>query len=80
MDTPEDVADRIAKFHAALTPDERWRIASGMFETAKAIVASSLSPDLSAADRALAMARRMYAAELPEAALRALVGAHTKST
>jgi hypothetical protein len=40
-----------------------------MFDTARAIVESSLSPNLSRRERRLAYARRMYGDELPEAAL-----------
>jgi len=79
MDTPEDFAARVATYHADLTPDERWRIASGMFDTARAIIVSSLSPELSPAERALAVVRRLYAGELPEAALQAVVVAHSRS-
>lgn len=52
-----------------MTPDERIRIASSMFDTARAIVESSLPPDLGRRARRLAYARRMYGDELPEAAL-----------
>lgn len=45
------------------------RIASSMFDTARAIVESSLPPNLSRRERRLAYARRMYGDELPEAAL-----------
>lgn len=40
-----------------------------MFETARTIVLSSLPPNLSRGERRLAVARRFYAGELPEAAL-----------
>lgn len=40
-----------------------------MFDTARAIVESSLPPNLSRRERRLAYARRMYGDELPEAAL-----------
>jgi hypothetical protein len=43
--------------------------ASSMFDTARAIVESSLSPNLGRRERRLAYARRMYGDELPEAAL-----------
>jgi hypothetical protein len=45
------------------------RIASSMFETARAIVESSLPSNLTRRDRRLAFARRLYAGEMPEAAL-----------
>lgn len=40
-----------------------------MFETARAIVESSIPAGLSRRDRRLALARRFYQGELPEAAL-----------
>ncbi len=52
-----------------MTPDERVRIAASMFETARAIVLSSLPPDLPRRERRLALAKRFYEGELPEAAL-----------
>jgi hypothetical protein len=42
-----------------------------MLETAGAIIESSLSPDLTIEERRLAVARRLYAEELSEAALTA---------
>lgn len=52
-----------------MTSDERVRIAASMFDTARAIVLSSLPPHLSRRERRLALARRFYSGELPEAAL-----------
>jgi hypothetical protein len=54
-----------------MTPDQRIRIASSMFETARKIVDSSLPPNVTRKERRLAFARRLYAGELPEAALQA---------
>ena len=79
MDTSPDIAARLAQFHAELTPDERWRIAAQMFETARAIVASSLPVGLSPAEQAVAIARRLYDTELPEAAFEAIRVAHSQS-
>jgi hypothetical protein len=59
----------VAERHRRMTADERMRIVSSMFDTARAIVESSLSPDLSRRERRLAYAKRMYGDELPEAAL-----------
>jgi len=59
----------VAERHRQMTPDERVRVASSMFETARAIVESSLPAGLSRRERRLAYARRMYGAELSEAAL-----------
>jgi len=44
------------------------RIASSMFETAHAIIESSLPKSLTGRQRRLAFARRLYEGELPEAA------------
>lgn len=52
-----------------MTPDERLKIAASMFETARAIVLSSLPPELDPTQQRLALARRFYLNELPEAAL-----------
>ena len=78
MDTSPDFVARAATFHAGLTPDERWRIASAMFETAKAIIESSLPPELTAPERAMAVARRLHGDELSEAALQAVAVAHSR--
>jgi hypothetical protein len=68
-DTHPEFIARVAAHYASLTPLERMRIAAGMYQTARAIVASSLPPGLSREERRLAIARRMYGTELPEAAL-----------
>lgn len=59
----------VAERHRQMTPEERMRIASSVFDTARAIVESSLPPNLSRRERRLAYARRMYGDELLEAAL-----------
>ena len=68
-DTSSKVAAMVAERHRQMTPDERVRIASSMFDTARAIVESSLPAGLNRRERRLAYARRMYGAELPEAAM-----------
>lgn len=68
-DTSPKIEAMVNERYKRMTPDERVRIAASMFETARAIVLSSLPPDLSRRDRRLALARRFYAGELPEAAL-----------
>lgn len=70
-DTSPEMERRIAAYYAALTPGQRLTIAADMFETARAIVESSLPQGLSRRERRLAYARRMYGRELPEAALEA---------
>lgn len=47
------------------------KISSSMFETARALIDSSLPANLSPRERRLAFARRLYGDELPEAALQA---------
>jgi hypothetical protein len=51
-----------------MTPDERVRIAASMSAAARAIVLFSLPPNLSRYGRRLALAKRFYEGELPEAA------------
>ena len=68
-DTSREVAAMVAERHRQMTPEERMRIAASMFDTARAIVESSLPANLSRRERRLAYARRMYGNELPEAAL-----------
>jgi hypothetical protein len=55
--------------HPQSSPDRHMRIASSMFETARAIIGSSLPLDLTRRERRLAFAKRLYAGELPDAAL-----------
>lgn len=68
-DTSAAVAALVAERHRAMGPDERVRAAAASFEVARAIVESSLPTGLSREARRLAVARRFYAGELPEAAL-----------
>ncbi len=68
-DTSANVAAIVAERHRRMTSDERVNIASTMFDTARAIVESSLPPDLTRRERRLALAERLYGKELPRAAL-----------
>ena len=70
-DTSATVARLVADRHRAMTAEERWRIASSLFDSARAIVDSSLPDDLSRPQRRAALARRLYGTELPEAAIAA---------
>ena len=70
-DTAAAVADLVAKRHREMTPAERWEAASSMFETARAIVESSLPAHLTRDERQLAVTRRLYGNELPERTLEA---------
>jgi hypothetical protein len=68
-DTPPEFEAMVNERYQRMSPDERVRIAAAMYDTARAIVLSSLPHGLSRRDRRLAFARRFYEGELPEAAL-----------
>jgi hypothetical protein len=68
-DTSAAVAQLVADHHRGMTPEERLRVAASLYETARIIVDSSLPQDLTREERRLAIARRFYGDELPEAAL-----------
>lgn len=68
-DTSPKIAAMVAERYGRMTPEERMKIASEMFDTARAIVESSLPPSLTRSERRLALAKRLYGKELPEAAL-----------
>lgn len=70
-DTSPKIEAMVDERYKQMTPDERVQIAASMFDTARVIVLSSLPPDLSRRERRLALARRFYEGELPEAALTA---------
>jgi hypothetical protein len=68
-DTATRFEELVTERHRQMTPRERLEIASAMFDTARAIIESSLTPGLSRRERRLEVAKRLYAGELPEAAL-----------
>lgn len=68
-DTSPKMKAMIRERYRQMTPDERVKICADMFEAARAIVISSLPKNLSRRDLRLAVARRFYGNELPEAAL-----------
>lgn len=68
-DTSPAIAALVARRHQEMSPLERMQAASAMFDTARAIVESSLPRELCRRDRRLALAKRIYGAELPEIAL-----------
>ena len=68
-DTSPGMERIVTERYRRMTSDQRMRIASSMFETARQIVESSLSTNMTRRERRLAFARRLYAGELPEAAL-----------
>ncbi|MGQ0383228.1 MAG: hypothetical protein ACT4UP_00875 [Gammaproteobacteria bacterium] len=67
-DTTPEFSRIVAERHLAMPPEERLRAASDMFETARAIVESSLPAGLTTYERRLALIRRIYGSELPPAA------------
>ena len=81
-DTSPEMDKMVAERYKLMTPDRRMRIASSMFETARAIIESSLPLNLTRRERRLAFAKRLYAGELPDAALLAFAewkGCHLES-
>ncbi|MEP6885330.1 MAG: hypothetical protein ABJC66_11320 [Gammaproteobacteria bacterium] len=70
-DTSSKIAERVARRYAEMSPDERMQAASGMFDTARIIIESSLPATLSRRDRRIALARRLYGNELTDAAVNA---------
>lgn len=68
-DTSADVERLVRDRYASMTPEERMRIAASMYETARAIVESSLPNGLTTEQRRYAVAKRLYGDELPETAL-----------
>ena len=73
-DTVPLFATVVVERHRAMTPDERLQAASDMFDTARAIVESSLPAGLSRRDRRIALISRLHGNELPKAALEAFAG------
>ena len=67
-DTAPRFSQVVAERHLTMTPEERLRAASDMFDTARAIVDSSLPAELTGHDRRLALVRRIYGDELSPAA------------
>ena len=68
-DTSASISELVADRYRAMTPADRWLAASSLFATARAIVESSLPSGLTVEERRLAIVRRLYGDELPEAAL-----------
>ena len=68
-DTSPEMERIVSERYRQMSADERMRIASSMFETARKIVESSLPAGMSREERRLAWARRLYGGELPEKAL-----------
>ncbi len=66
-DTSAAISEVVSDRYRSMTPAERWLAASSLFETAR--VDSSLPSGLTMEQRRLAIIRRLYKNELPEAAL-----------
>lgn len=78
-DTSADIAARVFERHRRMSALARMQAAAAMFDAAREIIRSSLEPHIAADSCAgrLALARRLYAGELPEAALLAFADYHT---
>jgi hypothetical protein len=68
-DTSAAISAVVIDRYRSMTPEERCRAASSLFETARRIVESSLPSGLSREQQRLAIMRRLYGNERPEAAL-----------
>ena len=68
-DTSAVVERLVSERYAAMSPTERIRIAASLYESARAIIESSLPAGMTAEQRRYAVVKRLYGDELPEAAL-----------
>jgi hypothetical protein len=68
-DTSDSIAKVVLERYRSMTPAERWLAASYLFETAHAIIQSSLPNSFTVEQRRFAVAQRLYKNELPEEAL-----------
>ena len=68
-DTSDAFSKVVSERYRSMTPSERWMAASSLFETARAIIQSSLPSSLTVEQGRLAVVRRLYNDELPEEAL-----------
>jgi len=59
-DTAPEVTDYVRERYSAMSPEERFLIGIRMFDTARAFVEASISPDLSDLDRRREICRRFY--------------------
>ncbi len=70
-DTSAVIAEMVAARYRSMSAAARMQIASDLFDTARAIVESSLPKHLSRRERRMAWGLRVYGGELPRAALEA---------
>jgi hypothetical protein len=68
-DTSDAFSKVVSERYRSMTPAERWMAVSSLFETARAIIQSSLPSSLTVEQGRLAVVRRLYNDELPEEAL-----------
>jgi hypothetical protein len=68
-DSAAAIAKMVCDRYRSMTPAERWLVMSSLYESARKIVESSLPKGLTVEERRLAIVRRLYQDELPEAAL-----------
>jgi hypothetical protein len=68
-DTSPVISKMVCDRYRSMTPAERCSVMSSLYESARKIVESSLPSGLSVEERRLAIVRRLYRDELPEAAL-----------
>ena len=85
-DTTPEFQERVDTAYARLTPEERVRMCTEMFDTAFALAAASLPADLDFAERRFRICERFYgelaARALPRSEVKSLeserAAAHTK--
>jgi hypothetical protein len=68
-DTSDAFSKVVSERYRSMTPAERWLAASSLFETARAIIQSSMPSSLTVEQLRLAVVQRLYKGELPEEAL-----------
>ena len=68
-DTSDAISKIVLERYRSMTAAERWLATSSLFETARAIIQSSLPSSLTTEQRRLAIVQRLYKGELPEEAL-----------
>lgn len=77
-DTHPIVAREMRARYERLTPSERVQIASGMYETARAIILSTLPPGLTPAERSYRLFIRMHGEEYEPLARKAFLEPRTR--
>jgi hypothetical protein len=65
-DTPKKVFDFYLNRFTSLSGEERMKMAAGSFESVKAMVLSSLGPELSESEKRKRLLLRFYGEELDE--------------